>query len=637
MSSAFHQGITHVFGSKDSDSNPNVYLVPNKGQTLNLQGNADYATVAGSVSGGIVPNAVNAESLYKGENVDSVNIGVVATISDPLPTGTPYKGCCVSVHNDDMFIGNPGDTRSSKQGTISYYKKVAGTWTYDSFFIPAFVIPSCGAHLQNWGYSISHRSNLMLVSSPVGPVSGASIYKKTAGTWSNVSSTTISGSHVHTDGTNGASWYTIANAEDVDICDNNGAFVRTITTPTKDTQDSWVNSGQVAIACSSGHVYVYTISTGALVTTYSSDNAFGYLVSMDATYLVSVAVDKRSLLIVKRSDGSYYGSFKYTEDVKQIKLENGVLLVGFSDSAMFYYDNGSIFFETQATFSYVTRNDDTSPYASTVWPKVIDFDTGTSTTIVSGEPLSGSGKVNYASITIAPRLTYYSSILLYNNEMMVIAKPKVNIIDTDVNPLNYETCTLQAKGIGSEKIFTGTTKITGTTTSTSTSTGSLINAGGFGNAGRIYTTDMTCVNSILGKNSYCICYNSGTSSPSGVSLNVLFTSPTEVKNNSSMTSNANGVITVGEAGTYLVSNYVSFASNSTGYRETYLTLGSGTYLGSNYAGYNTKNAVSGVPTTMTSSVMLLLTAGTTIQLTGFHNSGSTLNVFGHLSVTKITS
>lgn len=648
----YYSGVKHIFSGRTPDSEPYIYLKAGQGESLVVEGtfsgnsttatyadtagSATYATTSGSVSGSIAI-AENAKGLYKGEEIDSVNIGVALTLSDPLPTGTPYKGCSVSVHNNDMFIGNPGDTRSSRRGTISYFKKVSGVWTYDSFFIPPFVLPSCTAHLQYWGYSISHRNNLMLVSSPDGPVSGTSIYKKTGATWANISSTTISGTHVHTDGNHGAAWFTMTNAEDVDICDN-GTFVRTITTPTRDTRDAWVNNGQVAIACSSGHLYIYNISSGALVSTYSANSAFGYLVSMTTTYIASIANDKRSLLIIKRSDGSYYGSFKYDQDIKQIKLENGVLMVGFKDSAMFYYDNGSVFFETQATFDYFPRDDDTSPYPSSIWPKVIDFDTGTSTTVVSGVPLSGSGSgiVNYATMTIAPRLTYYSSIFLYNDQMYVIAKPKVNILDPAVNPLNYETCTLQAKGLGSEKLFTGSARITGTTPSTSVSTGSLINSGGLGNAGRITTTDLTCINSIAGKNIYCICHTSNnTPLTSTIAFNAIFTSPTIINNG--MSADSYGGISVPETGTYLVSSSVIFASNSSGYRETFYEITNGSYLGSTYVGHNTMTPINGAAHRITSSLMMYLTANTRVSIIAYQNSGSTLNASGHLSITKITS
>jgi hypothetical protein len=205
-----------------------------------------------------------------------------------------------------------------------------------------------------------------------------------------------------------------------------------------------------------------------------------------------------------------------------------------------------------------------------------------------------------------------------------------------MNPLNYDTCILQVKGAGTQKLFTNFAKITDTTASSSVSTGSLINAGGFGNSGRITTTDLTCINSITGKNSYCICHtSSSTSLSSGVAFNAIFTSPTTINNG--LSANSNGVITISQTGTYLVSGYVIFASNSSGYRETFYQLSSGTYLGASIVGNITMPAINGASHTITSSIMMLLTANTTVSIIGYQNSGSSLNVSGHLSVTKITS
>ncbi len=648
MTSTFHIGKTHVFTNKTPDTEPYIYLKAGQGETLVVSGDfsgnaetADYATNAGnsdtadySTTSG---SADSAETLIDTPSLTSVVISGSTVLNDSLPTGTPYKGTSVCVSGDDMFIGNPSDTRNAKRGTLSYYKKVGGVWQYDSFLTPPAVLPGCGVVFSYWGFSLSMKDNLMCCSSPeiAGAESGVAVYRKVAGTWTHQSSTNIGGSLCDTDGTNLVGYFPTALSSDVDVGDITGALVRSITVA-DGSNHCVVHGGQLAVASPSGILRIYNIASGALVTSYSSDDVFGWLVSMNSDYIASVGLDKRSIVVVRRSDGVYYSSMKFGIDIKMIKLKGSSLMVCFAASCKFYYESGTFFFDTNSSISY-TRADNT-PYTTSTWPNFIDFDV-TSAALVVGEPSFSSGSGKATVYGYAEQATNVSTgpVGFYDNALSAFIKERKFIVSTNsLNPLDAQSSTIQSTGVGTEKLYTGLAKITNTTTSSSVTTGSLINAGGMGNSGRIYTTDLTVVNSITGKNSYCIAYTtSAFSLSSGVGAIATFVSPTIISNG--ISASATGVVTITETGTYLVSGAIDFASNSTGHREMYFELTNGTYLGAGYAGYLTVPAISGANHKLSNSLMMLLTANTTVSVIAYQNSGSSLNITAHISVTKITS
>lgn len=659
--SSFHIGKTHIFTYRNPDTEPNIYLKAGAGETLIVQATAtnaqtaDYATTAGTATNAetadyattsgtattaaTATTAIKAESIEKTTAITSVLMTGTGLIEDSGPTGSnPYRGCSVSVNNNDLFITQPNDTRNSKRGTISYFTRSGGTWNYQGFITPPAVLPGCGVVSSYWGYSIAHRGSLMCVSSPDLPLSetGVAIYRKVAGTWTHQSSTNCGGSHCTTDGTYVAGWF--ANSPlttEVDICNIDGSFNKTIIAPA-DVRQCSIHNGEIAVSSSTGVLGIYNIGSGALVSSYSADNVFGYLVVINATYIVSVGLDKRSIVVIKRSDSTYYTSLKLTSDIKFIKLEGNILCICYADLMRFYYNNGATFFYSGLAFTF-TRSDDTVPYPSVpVWPNILDYDM-TNGHFVIGFPTLEA--VSGFDISEGSRSTLLGSVSFSNTALNAsIQDRKMEIVDSSMNPLSAATAPFYSKGVGCEKLYTGFSKITNTTAATSTTSGSIINAGGLGNNGRIYTTDLTCVNSIVGKNSYCIVYkNSGTNIVSGVANPLLFTSPTVVKNTTDITVNANGEITVGEAGTYLLTGSCKFQNQSAGYREIFFGLTSGTYLGLSDCGATSAPAVQGEDHYLTSSMMIYLTAGTKITLYLYQDSGSTLSCVGHMSVCRLVS
>jgi hypothetical protein len=703
MSSNFHIGQTHVFTFKNPQTNPNIYLKAGAGETLVVDAvaqEADHALTADSAT-----NAVYAENIQSTGNYYAPNPVSTGTITISGMTGVPCTGCSVSIDNNQMFIGSPGDTSISlKKGTISLYDKVGTQWVFNSSFAPPAVIPGCAVYYSYWGYSIMHKGNVMCCSSPLtapspdGTFTGVAIYRKISGTWTHQTSNTCGGTHCHTDGTYVAGWFQTASSSDIDICDSSGTVVRTIVV-SSGSNDVCVHNGEVAVSTPTGSVRIYNISTGALVKTYSADSAFGYLVQMNDEYLVSVSLDKLSVVVVDRATDVYYTSFKMFDTITQIKLKGSALLIGYGSGADFFYDNGSIFFDPQKTISY-TRSDNTLPYPSDpVWPKIYDWDVTTGELAV-GEPLNNL--VRTYSYSEPLTLVAKGAMGFTDGQLLISSNERRTFVnDTYQNPLDAYTATLYAKGFGSEKVYTGLAKITDTTASTSTSTGSLINAGGFGNAGAINTSTLTatsttdsssvstgaiitsggvgCAKTIYGNvlrsaattastststgsiiaaggigcagrvftndittvnNNYCNIYrNNSITISTGVWTDVFSGSLGTVSNNGNVSGTTSGLITVSTAGLYSISYGGRWNVVYGGIRSLKI-VSSGTWIGlTEYGQQDIVPPDFGVyDFNMNCSIVVYATASTTFRLYVYQDSPAGINIHNsYITVAKLVS
>ena len=113
-------------------------------------------------------------------------------------------------------------------------------------------------------------------------------------------------------------------------------------------------------------------------------------------------------------------------------------------------------------------------------------------------------------------------------------------------------------------------------------------------------------------------YNSGDQSfSSGAATTIAFNS--NYTNTPSTISSASG-FTAPWAGVYLIGANVRWASNATGQRVLYIVVG-GTIIA-----IASQNAVSGGPTDQAIATVYPLTAGATVILQGFQDSGGALSV-----------
>lgn len=99
----------------------------------------------------------------------------------------------------------------------------------------------------------------------------------------------------------------------------------------------------------------------------------------------------------------------------------------------------------------------------------------------------------------------------------------------------------------------------------------------------------------------------------------ILTATTTVWDTDSMASAADNGIKIKTAGLYLLTGYVAYASNATGYRGA-LIYGNSTILASDY-----RTPVSGVPTPYTVSVLARLAVNDVITLRGLQTSGGNLD------------
>jgi hypothetical protein len=166
-----------------------------------------------------------------------------------------------------------------------------------------------------------------------------------------------------------------------------------------------------------------------------------------------------------------------------------------------------------------------------------------------------------------------------------------------------------------------TVSIPATTTSTSTTTGSLINAGGFGNAGRVYTTDLTCVNSIIGKSIFCYMVKTSATAVATATLVNPINGGTFTCTTGGFTQSS-GVITVSEAGNYVFQFESTISSGSTRW-DCEIWYDSSTVLAA-------QSAVLVTGDTVNVSGVWTLTAGQTVQPYVYQSSGGSINVEGSL-------
>lgn len=88
----------------------------------------------------------------------------------------------------------------------------------------------------------------------------------------------------------------------------------------------------------------------------------------------------------------------------------------------------------------------------------------------------------------------------------------------------------------------------------------------------------------------------------------------------SPTSTTLGTVPSGRGGIYLISATIQFNTNSTGYRALYVNVGGSTRV------RHTSNAVSGNPTRLTVTTIQEATAGQSITIGVFQNSGDPLDI-----------
>jgi len=177
--------------------------------------------------------------------------------------------------------------------------------------------------------------------------------------------------------------------------------------------------------------------------------------------------------------------------------------------------------------------------------------------------------------------------------------------------------------------------VTNATASSSVSTGSIINSGGIGNSGRIFTNDLTCVNSIVGKNIYCsLSQNSNVTVATDTSNEIFAANGTFTNTSGGFTHNSStGRITILETGVYVVYFTAVFGSIASGkYNNCFIWSGS-TLIN---AMQNGSGAGEG-PTPMCTGI-LYLTSGTEVRAQVAHNHGSDRSIYGGtFRIAKIVS
>jgi len=130
----------------------------------------------------------------------------------------------------------------------------------------------------------------------------------------------------------------------------------------------------------------------------------------------------------------------------------------------------------------------------------------------------------------------------------------------------------------------------------------------------------------------CVALRSATQSiPNNSSTAISFDG--EEFDNSSMITPTSSTITIQEDGLYLITAEVAIAANATGIRGIEVIINGGTTTGAQYA--PTIGTVRTHPASYSNA--FLLTAGDTVSINAYQNSGGALNaVSARASVTRIT-
>ena len=169
--------------------------------------------------------------------------------------------------------------------------------------------------------------------------------------------------------------------------------------------------------------------------------------------------------------------------------------------------------------------------------------------------------------------------------------------------------------------------VTNATASSSVSTGSIINSGGLGNTGRIFTNDLTCVNSIVGKNIYVTMSQVGTFTLATSTGKQIFDSSASTWTNTSGGFSYNGTtgqLTVGETGIYYLHFGAWFVDvSASAYCEVYIDIVSGSTIVNN----RRLGLGSGHMFNSCSSV-ISLTAGNVLRFYVSHTHGSNRDIYG---------
>lgn len=252
-----------------------------------------------------------------------------------------------------------------------------------------------------------------------------------------------------------------------------------------------------------------------------------------------------------------------------------------------------------------------------------------------GDTHTFTNQTNQANITIRSG----------KNENLVIENPTITgTLNIDIGSDNQ---VIYKDGDGfltssANMTFNGTgmtidnTNITGTTDSTTGGAGALVVS-----QGGLFVSKTIRSGAIFSNNMFCTSFSktTGIQSVPNSTLTVLDSNYWGAASRSgdvhlSQMTYSNGVFTAGVGGNYTVSYCCAFASNSTGYRQAYISTSGGTLCG-----HSITNAVNGFATSLTGTHTVKLNAAETISIIVFQNSGAALlmdtSVRGFISIWRV--